>query len=83
MLSDQYFVAVLQDLARDRPAVDEGAVGAAHILEDHLVTFQIHARMMTRHGRVIDDHRVVRETPDCHTRSEGVFLQDDPFILER
>ena len=45
VLADEDFVAVLQDVARNRPPVDERAVGASQVLEDHAVCLrEKHAR---------------------------------------
>ena len=53
------------------------------VLENHRAAFREHARVMTRHRGVVDDHGVVGQASDRQAHSDGVLFQQTSFKLQR
>ena len=81
MFADLEHVSVLQDLAAHANAVDERAVRALQVFDSQEPAVVEQARVMARHGRAVDDDRVVSLAADGRHPSNRVFLQHSVLKL--
>ena len=80
VLADPDGVAVVESGAFDAEIVDERAVEAGEIFDNEAPGFDIDARVIVRHGQVIDGEDRCRGAADAdRASSDGDFLDQSVF----
>src|SRR5829696_5162000 len=78
-LADLELVAVLEPVRVDAPAVHVGAVQRARVVEHPVPAAADQARVVARHGHVVEEHVRLRRAPDRHLLArERERLADAP-----